>query len=104
MPDTALALLDGAGVLAYTVPERDGGPGGGPVVLAEVTRRIAVADPSLAQIPQGHFLMVDVLAAAGSAEQRERLLGAVVAGERIGNRARRARRTSPGHAGGARAG
>ena len=32
------------------------------MVLAEVIRTIAAVDPAIAQVPQAHFLFVDVLA------------------------------------------
>ena len=85
IPHEALAALDGSGLLGITVPAADGGPGLGPRTLAEVTRIIAAADPSIAQVPQAHFLMVDVLAVHGSAELRKRLYPEVLAGHRIGN-------------------
>jgi alkylation response protein AidB-like acyl-CoA dehydrogenase len=55
------------------------------VVLAEVIRTIAATDPAIAQIPQVHFLFVDVLAAHGTAAQQERLFADVLAGARLGN-------------------
>jgi SfnB family sulfur acquisition oxidoreductase len=85
VPREALDLLDSSGLLAITVPAAEGGPGLGPRTLAEVTRLIAAADPAIAQVPQAHFLMVDLLAVHGSAEQRKRLYAEVLAGRRIGN-------------------
>jgi len=85
VPARALSVLDRSGLLAFTVPTRDGGPGLGPRTLAEVTRVIAAVDPAIAQIPQAHYLFVDVLAVWGSPEQRARILGDVLAGARIGN-------------------
>ena len=54
-------------------------------VLAEVIRAIAAVDPAIAQIPQGHFLLVDVLAVLGTPEQRRRLFADVLIGGRLGN-------------------
>ncbi|GIE48601.1 SfnB family sulfur acquisition oxidoreductase [Amorphoplanes nipponensis] len=85
VPAAALAELDGSGLLAVTVPAADGGPGLGPATLAEVTRIIAAVDPALAQVPQAHYLMVDVLAVHGEAPLRARLCADVLAGRRIGN-------------------
>ena len=85
VPEQALALLDSSGLLAITVPAADGGSGLGPVTLAEVGRIIAAADPAIAQVPQAHFLLVDVLAVHGTAEQRKRLYDEVLAGRRLGN-------------------
>lgn len=85
VPAEALGVLDRSGLLAITVPREDGGPGLGPRTLAEVTRVIAAVDPAIAQVPQAHYLFVDVLAVWGTPEQRARLLGDVLAGARIGN-------------------
>ncbi|GAA4603218.1 SfnB family sulfur acquisition oxidoreductase [Actinoplanes octamycinicus] len=85
IPSEALAALDSSGLLAITVPVADGGPGLGPRTLAEVGRVIAAADPSIAQVPQAHFLLVDVLAVHGGPEARKRLFGEVLAGRRFGN-------------------
>jgi SfnB family sulfur acquisition oxidoreductase len=83
VPRAELARLDASGLLSITVPAADGGPELSPLVLAEVTRLIAAADPSLAQVPQGHFLFVDVLALWGSAPLRQRILGDALEGARI---------------------
>jgi SfnB family sulfur acquisition oxidoreductase len=85
VPVEALAALDGSGLLAITVPRDDGGPGLGPRTLAEVTRIIAAVDPAIAQVPQAHYLFVDVLAVWGTDAQRARIFGDVLASARIGN-------------------
>jgi len=85
VPVDALAALDGSGLLAITVPAADGGPALGPVTLAEVTRIIAAVDPAIAQIPQAHYLVVDILAARGGDAVRGRLFADILAGRRIGN-------------------
>ena len=80
-----LAALDASGLLGITVPQRFGGADVPASVLAEVVRVIAAADPAIAQLPQGHFLLVDVLATLGTPSQRHRLLTAVLAGARLSN-------------------
>jgi SfnB family sulfur acquisition oxidoreductase len=85
VPWADLAALDASGLLAITVPAAHGGPDLSPVVLAEVIRTIAATDPAIAQVPQAHFLFVDVLATLGSAAQRQRLFADVLAGGRLGN-------------------
>jgi SfnB family sulfur acquisition oxidoreductase len=85
VPTEALDLLDASGLLAVTVPVADGGAGLGPRTLAEVVRIVAAADPAIAQVPQAHFLLVDVLAVHGRPELRKRLYTDVLAGRRIGN-------------------
>ena len=85
VPARELAAFDASGLLGITVPREHGGPGLPASVLAEVIRTIAAVDPAIAQVPQGHFLLVDVLAVHGSDAQRRRLFADVLSGERIAN-------------------
>ncbi|HWH95851.1 MAG TPA: acyl-CoA dehydrogenase family protein [Baekduia sp.] len=85
VPWDALALLDDSGLLAITLPVGAGGLDAGPELLVEVVRRIAAADPAIAQVPQAHFLLLDVIAVWGSDALRARLHADVAAGARIGN-------------------
>lgn len=85
VPWDALATLDASGLLGITVPGEHGGPELGPSTLAEVIRVIAAVDPSVAQVPQAHFLFVDVLRVWGTPSQQARLYADVLAGARIGN-------------------
>jgi SfnB family sulfur acquisition oxidoreductase len=86
VPWDALALLDGSGLLSITLPVEGGGLDAGPELLAEVFARLAAADPAIAQVPQAHFLLLDVLTVWGGDAVRERLRGEVAAGGvRIGN-------------------
>jgi SfnB family sulfur acquisition oxidoreductase len=85
VPYAELATLDASGLLSITVPAAYGGPDLSPVVLAEVIRTIAAVDPAIAQVPQAHFLFVDVLAVHGRPEQQRRLFADVLAGARLGN-------------------
>jgi SfnB family sulfur acquisition oxidoreductase len=83
LPVAELAAFDASGLLGITVPPEHGGAGLGMTTLAEVARTVAAVDPAVAQGPQAHYLMADVLVVAGSDVQRARLLGDVVAGRRI---------------------
>jgi SfnB family sulfur acquisition oxidoreductase len=85
VPYAELAALDASGLLGITVPASHGGPDLSPVVVAEVIATIAATDPAIAQIPQAHYLFVDVLAVHGRPEQQERLFAEVLAGARLGN-------------------
>ena len=60
-------------------------PRAGAPALAEVIRTIAAVDPAIAQVPQAHFLFVDVLAVWGTARQQRALFGEVLGGARLGN-------------------
>jgi SfnB family sulfur acquisition oxidoreductase len=85
LPVAELERFDASGLAAITVPEADGGPDLPMTTLAEVIRRIAAVDPALAQAPQAHYLMVDVLAVWGDDHQRATLFSEVLAGGRLGN-------------------
>jgi SfnB family sulfur acquisition oxidoreductase len=85
VPVAELAAFDASGLLAITVPREHGGPDLPASVLAEVIRSIAAVDPAIAQVPQAHFLFVDVLSVCGDAAQQARLFSSVLAGGRLGN-------------------
>jgi SfnB family sulfur acquisition oxidoreductase len=85
VPAAELAAFDASGLLGITVPAEYGGPDLPASVLAEVTRTIAAVDPAIAQVPQAHFLFVDVLAVWGTRRQQERLFHSVLGGARLGN-------------------
>ena len=67
---TDAAPFDVTARTAAPVPVITSGEEG--VRAAEVIRTIAVVDPAVAQVPQGHFLLVDVLTTLGTLEQRPR--------------------------------
>jgi SfnB family sulfur acquisition oxidoreductase len=85
VPVAELAAYDASGLLGITVPGEHGGADLPMSVLAEVVRTVAAVDPAIAQVPQAHFLFVDVLAVWGSQEQQARLFADVLAGGRLGN-------------------
>jgi SfnB family sulfur acquisition oxidoreductase len=85
LPVAELARLDASGLVGITVPAADGGPELSMSTLTEVIRRIAAVDPAIAQAPQGHFLMVDILAVWGQDSHRRALFSEVLSGGRLGN-------------------
>ncbi|MGW2641844.1 SfnB family sulfur acquisition oxidoreductase [Streptomyces sp. NPDC001348] len=85
LPRTELERLSASGLLAVTVPARFGGADVRADTLAEIFRLLAAADASLAQIPQSHFVYVNVLRRQGTHEQQEFFFGEVLAGKRFGN-------------------
>ncbi|ARH94257.1 SfnB family sulfur acquisition oxidoreductase [Streptomyces sp. MOE7] len=85
LPHRELARLSASGLLAVTVPRSHGGAQVSTATLAEVFRRLAAADASLSQIPQSHFVYVNVLCRQGTAEQQAFFFGEVLAGRRLGN-------------------
>ncbi len=84
-PRRELDLLSSSGLLSITVPASAGGPDVRLGTLVEVVRRIAEADASVAQIPQSHFVFLDLLRRLGTPAQRERAFSAVLGGARIAN-------------------
>ncbi|RDI42035.1 acyl-CoA dehydrogenase family protein [Nocardia mexicana] len=85
LPHREIDELAASGLLAITVPAHLGGPDLPPSAVAEVVRILAAADPNIAQIPHSHFVYVNLLRLAGSADQRRRYLGQVLDGGRIAN-------------------
>lgn len=85
LPRAELDRLSASGLLAVTVPAEHGGADVRQETLAEIFRLLASADASLAQIPQNHFVYVNVIRRQGSTEQRKFFFGEVLAGRRFGN-------------------
>ncbi|WP_269750569.1 SfnB family sulfur acquisition oxidoreductase [Microbispora sp. ATCC PTA-5024] len=71
--------------MGVSVPREHAGAEVGAATLAEVFRLLATGDPNIAQIPQSHFVYVNVLRAQGSPEQKRFFFGEVLAGRRFGN-------------------
>jgi SfnB family sulfur acquisition oxidoreductase len=85
LPGPELDRLSASGLLAVTVPAEFGGADVPAATLAEVIRLLAAADPNIAQIPQSHFVYLQVLKRQGTAEQQRFFFGEVLAGKRLGN-------------------
>jgi len=84
LPEQELAELALSGLLTITVPREFGGPDVSTHTLAEVIRMIASADPSLAHIPQNHFMGVDNLSWAPE-PTRQFFYDAILDGARFGS-------------------
>jgi len=85
LPRAELDELSASGLLGITVPREHGGADVRTATVAEVFRLLAAADPNIAQIPQSHFVYVNVLRQQGSAEQRRFFFAELLAGKRLGN-------------------
>ncbi|HEY4801359.1 MAG TPA: acyl-CoA dehydrogenase family protein, partial [Paraburkholderia sp.] len=85
LPHEEIEWFSQSGLWGITVPKAYGGAGVSFVTLTEVVKLIAAADPSLGQLPQNHFGLVDVIALTGTDEQKRYLFGEVLAGKRFGN-------------------
>jgi SfnB family sulfur acquisition oxidoreductase len=84
VPEAELREFGESGLGAITVPAEYGGADVSAVTLATVIATIAAADPSLAQIPQNHFMGVDNLAWA-AAETRAFFYQELLRGARFGS-------------------
>lgn len=84
-PVEALSLFSRSGLGSISVPRAFGGGGLSYRTVAEVFRIISAADPSLGQIPQNHFGIIQFVLDEGTPEQQQTLFSAVVAGQRLGN-------------------
>ncbi|MGW2565876.1 SfnB family sulfur acquisition oxidoreductase [Streptomyces sp. NPDC001537] len=85
LPREELDRLSASGLLAVTVPAEHGGADVTALTLAEIFRLLASADGSLAQIPQSHFVYVNVIRRQGTEEQRKFFFAELLAGRRFGN-------------------
>ncbi|MCX4156853.1 MULTISPECIES: SfnB family sulfur acquisition oxidoreductase [Paraburkholderia] len=85
LPHEEIEWFSQSGLWAITVPKAYGGAGVSFVTLTEVIKIIAAADPSLGQLPQNHFGLVDVIALTGSEEQKKYFFAQVLGGKRFGN-------------------
>ncbi|WP_314154257.1 SfnB family sulfur acquisition oxidoreductase [Rouxiella badensis] len=84
-PLEALSLFSRLGLGSISVPREFGGGGLSYRSVAEVFRLISAADPSLGQIPQNHFGLIQYLRDEASHEQKAALFNKVVTGHRFGN-------------------
>ncbi|MFC8142444.1 SfnB family sulfur acquisition oxidoreductase [Streptomyces paradoxus] len=85
LPNAELERLSASGLPAVSVPAEFGGADVRTETLAEIFRLLAAADASLAQIPQSHFVYVNVLRRQGTHAQQEFFFGEVLRGRRFGN-------------------
>jgi SfnB family sulfur acquisition oxidoreductase len=85
LPVAAIELLSAEGLLAITVPVEFGGAGVCAETLARVVSLLASADPNVAQIPQSHFVYLELVRQLGTSAQQELLFGEVLAGRRLAN-------------------
>ncbi|MDQ0323160.1 SfnB family sulfur acquisition oxidoreductase [Pararhizobium capsulatum DSM 1112] len=85
LPFAEVDLFSQSGLWGITIPKAYGGAGVSQVTLAKVFGTLAAGDPSLTQIAQNSFEIIDVIRQTGSEEQKRDLFGAVLAGKRLGN-------------------
>jgi SfnB family sulfur acquisition oxidoreductase len=74
-----------SGLWAVTIPSEYGGAGVRQRTVAAIFRTLASGDSSLAQIPQNHFEIVDLIRQTASEAQKQLLFARILAGTRLGN-------------------
>ncbi|WP_428425310.1 SfnB family sulfur acquisition oxidoreductase [Pararhizobium sp.] len=85
LPFAEVDLFSQSGLWGITIPNDYGGAGVSQVTLAKVFATLASGDPSLTQIAQNSFEIIDVIRLTGSEAQKRDLFGKVLAGQRLGN-------------------
>lgn len=85
LPWDELEAYSRSGLGAITVPKAFGGADVSYVTLAKVFTLICAVDPSLGQIPQNHFAVLQLLKEHGSHAQQQRWYEQVLQGARLGN-------------------
>ncbi|WIO41247.1 SfnB family sulfur acquisition oxidoreductase [Klebsiella electrica] len=74
-----------SGLWGITVPRQWGGAEVSAATLAQVIAIISAADPSLGQIPQNHYCLLEDIRLQGSPEQQAFFFGLVLQGHRFAN-------------------
>jgi SfnB family sulfur acquisition oxidoreductase len=85
VPVEIVDLYSNSGLWGISVPRDYGGAQVSYAVLAEVIAIISAADPSLGQIPQNHYCLLEDIRLQGSPEQQAYFFGLALQGHRFAN-------------------
>lgn len=85
LPFAELDVYSQSGLWGISIPRSHGGAGVSYATLAECTAIVSAADPSIGQIPQNHYYMVEALRLDGTPEQQRFFFDCVLNGDRFGN-------------------
>ncbi|CAM2189108.1 Dibenzothiophene monooxygenase [Paraburkholderia sacchari] len=85
LPHDEVELFSASGLWAITVPKAYGGAEVSSVTLAEVIAIVSEADPSIGQIPQNHFCLIEDIRLEGTEAQKRFFFDLVLKGTRYGN-------------------
>lgn len=85
LPIAELDAFSQSGLWAITIPREYGGTGVSYRTLSEVIRIISAVDPSLGQLPQNHFVVVEHLILDANEAQKRFFFDLVLKGARFGN-------------------
>lgn len=85
VPADVVDAFSNSGLWGITVPKAYGGAEVSFAILAEVIAIISAADPSLGQIPQNHYCLLEDIRLQGSDEQKRFFFNLVLQGHRFAN-------------------
>lgn len=85
LPFQEVESFSQSGLWGITIPREYGGAAVSQATLAKVFAILASGDPSLTQIAQNSFEIIDVIRQTGSEAQKRKLFGLVLGGWRLGN-------------------
>jgi SfnB family sulfur acquisition oxidoreductase len=85
LPVEEIEAFSQSGLWGIRIPKKYGGAELSYVTVTEVFKIISAADPSLGQIPQNHFGVVEHTALDAEEELKKQLFGEVLKGLRFGN-------------------
>ena len=85
LPYQEVEAFSQSGLWGITIPRQYGGAGVSQATLAKVFSILASGDPSLTQIAQNSFEIIDVIRQTASEDQKRALFGLVLGGWRLGN-------------------
>lgn len=85
LPVAEIELYSESGLWGITVPRAHGGADVSHLTQVDILARVSEADPSIAQIPTSHYVLLDGLKKIGTDEQKRYFFAEVLAGRRIGN-------------------
>ncbi|MFJ4192593.1 SfnB family sulfur acquisition oxidoreductase [Pseudomonas sp. NPDC089534] len=85
VPADIVDAFSDSGLWGITVPREYGGAEVSFATLAQVIALVSAADPSLGQIPQNHYCLLEDIRLQGTAQQKEHFFGLVLQGHRFAN-------------------
>ncbi|MCB2250985.1 SfnB family sulfur acquisition oxidoreductase [Pseudomonas chlororaphis] len=85
VPAQVVDLYSNSGLWGISVPRAFGGAEVSHAVLARVIAIISAADPSLGQIPQNHYCLLEDIRLQGTAEQQAHFFALALQGHRFAN-------------------
>ena len=85
LPHQEVEAVSLSGLLGISVPADYGGLDISNAVLAEIIAILSQADPSIAEVAEAHFYVLEALRSDGSEEQKAQFFARALAGDRFGS-------------------